>query len=360
MNKNFLIYAVMLAAVCFGASSFLSIRAQVPESTQNESYTSDRSAYPPENARVLGTKYDDIGIRSENSSHGETNLPGKASQSSENKSNNNSSNPSLIQAEVTQIPVQTFENGRTTLTYKTVTTYRTSDGVRYDDKDTAQAAGKALGLMQDYHRTTNGTEKAKLRAELVKLTKQQFDAMQMARMKEVEKLEQELQEAKTQLDQRTEVKDKIVERRVEQLLGTDPIYQWDQRQAAQIGFTPPNSSNTSIRFYPVDAPRGLPGQGAPLARLEPTYLPLAPRESSRAYGYSYNEVNGLNPQTFVANNSNRVAMEKTIADLNKQLESSENEDLKKVLLESIKVLETQLSILNALPPLPQLPPNMQR
>ena len=77
------------------------------------------------------------------------------------------------------------------------------------------------------HKNTNEKEQRKIKQELKKELNILFDLKEQRRKQEVEELQQELSELKKSLEVRLRNKDKIIERRMQELLEEDQYLEWD-------------------------------------------------------------------------------------------------------------------------------------
>jgi hypothetical protein len=100
-------------------------------------------------------------------------------------------------------------------------------------------------LAQQYVKAEKEEDKTKLRGDLTKLLRKQFDQHLEQQKKELEALEKQIEHLRSVLDKRRENRDKIIERRFEQLV----------QDAEGLGWNSPNAP--AAAFYPY-AP-ALPG-----------------------------------------------------------------------------------------------------
>ena len=77
------------------------------------------------------------------------------------------------------------------------------------------------------HKNTNEKEQRKIKQELKKELNNLFDLKEERRKQEVEELQKELSELKKSLEVRLRNKDKIIERRMQELLEEDQYLEWD-------------------------------------------------------------------------------------------------------------------------------------
>ncbi len=119
------------------------------------------------------------------------------------------------------------ENGIPRPVMVSVSQFITSDGKRFDDIETANIHEETLKLTARNRQEKDADAKASIRESLVEAITKEYDALRAVRLKEIDELEKKLADVKANLAKRDEVKDKIIERHVEQLLGVDPLYQWD-------------------------------------------------------------------------------------------------------------------------------------
>lgn len=116
--------------------------------------------------------------------------------------------------------------------------YRTSDGKQFSSEEAAGTHARTLKLTKQYHNEPDSVAKVQIREDLLGAVKSEYDQLRAERLKEIEELTKKLEEVKANLDKRDQVKDKIIEKRVEQLLGVDQLYQWDT--SSQPNMTPPD------------------------------------------------------------------------------------------------------------------------
>ncbi|MBC8353750.1 MAG: hypothetical protein H8E66_17260 [Planctomycetes bacterium] len=126
-------------------------------------------------------------------------------------------------------------------------------------------------LLKEYNGAENELDKGSVRDEIVKATLTQFDLRQKVRVREVEQLKKRLAVVETTVKQRNELKEKIVEKRVADLL----------REPDQLGWEP-LAGGISTQGRQIAATQ-LPGPGA--TRYAPANTPtvnrLVPRTINR-------------------------------------------------------------------------------
>lgn len=77
------------------------------------------------------------------------------------------------------------------------------------------------------YKNAKSSEKEALKKELTKAVAELFNQKEKERAAEVQMLEQQLQELKTQLEMRQKNRDLIIKRRVEELIGVPDYLEWD-------------------------------------------------------------------------------------------------------------------------------------
>jgi hypothetical protein len=156
---------------------------------------------------------------------------------------------------VREVPFQVHRvrivNGTTVNYVETNKAYMTEDFARFNDEAAAKAHAETLKLTKQYHQEKDAAAKAKTREALIEAVNKEFAAMRESRLKEIDELQKKLEEVKATVAKRDEVKDKIIERRVEHLLGVDPLYQWDSDnvnfgQAPTSNYVGPQGNSFSI------------------------------------------------------------------------------------------------------------------
>jgi hypothetical protein len=105
--------------------------------------------------------------------------------------------------------------------------YQTADRHSFKDRALAEAHQATLKISNDYRTTRDETKKQTMRTEMTAAVTKEFELLRTSRLAKIEQLTKELDEAKAAMAKRDEVKDLIIEKRVEQLLGVDELYQWD-------------------------------------------------------------------------------------------------------------------------------------
>lgn len=107
--------------------------------------------------------------------------------------------------------------------------------------------------VQSRHLATNDSaEKEALKMQLIELTASEYELIRGQREKDLERLESELKSAKERMAKRDENKDKIIERRVDKLLGVPSIYDWNDES---ITTSPvPNYSGSAGAMVPSSRP----------------------------------------------------------------------------------------------------------
>ena len=145
--------------------------------------------------------------------------------------------------------------------------YRTSDGKQFSNEEAAGTHARTLKLTRQYHKEGDSAAKVQIREDLLVAVKTEYDQMRAERLKEIEELTKRLEEVKSNLDKRDQVKEKIIEKRVEQLLGVDQLYQWDTN--SQSG-----STLSGQQWVTVQLPPGQP----------PQYNPASPITQRPFYG----------------------------------------------------------------------------
>jgi hypothetical protein len=81
-------------------------------------------------------------------------------------------------------------------------------------------------LSQQYRKSEDTDEKRRIRERLKELLSRQFDKRESFRMEEIKRLEKRIMELKQSNQERLQNKEKIVEQRMETLLGEDNKYKW--------------------------------------------------------------------------------------------------------------------------------------
>lgn len=150
-----------------------------------------------------------------------------------------------------------------------------------------------MQLIGDLQRTTEGDPSRD--AKLSKIREQlesQFDSMHQMQAKEIAEVERRLESLQEIHDTRTENKEKIVQRRIDQLLGNWDELGWDpqpnssqptRRPSYQSGFYP--TTNPPIGSRPLStAPTNQYGNGLPGTASIPRRTPAMTRDSAAEFG----------------------------------------------------------------------------
>lgn len=115
---------------------------------------------------------------------------------------------------------------------------------------------QAVALARKYRASKDEDEKAALRKELRKLTEETFEQRLDARTKQIEEAQAKLDKIKADLDQRRELSEKIVERRIADLLDDPDPYSWEfESMEPNNRFPAPTLWNQSGFSTPATAPR---------------------------------------------------------------------------------------------------------
>jgi hypothetical protein len=93
----------------------------------------------------------------------------------------------------------------------------------------ANLEGEVASLVEEYGKTKDEAERNKIKSKLSTLVDQQFDLQNKRRELQLAQLEAELKKVREQMRKRTDARQTIVERRLDQLL----------READGLGWTPP-------------------------------------------------------------------------------------------------------------------------
>jgi len=131
-----------------------------------------------------------------------------------------------------------------------------------------QAAKEAQELVQELQAADSEGTKTELKAKLRAALARQFEAQQKQRTREISSIEERLSKLKETLQKRDAAKDKIVDRRLDQLTGVRDELAWEETQ----GVLPPGnnrSPNYSLNGYPPSVaplPMGVPGISGPRGR----------------------------------------------------------------------------------------------
>jgi hypothetical protein len=102
---------------------------------------------------------------------------------------------------------------------------------------------KANDLAQRYVKTEKDSEKTAVRKELTDVLKQQFEEHMKHQEQEVKKLEEQIKELRKTLDRRRDAKDKIIERRFEQLVDNAQGLGWGPPGSWYMGAFPEGNFN---------------------------------------------------------------------------------------------------------------------
>jgi hypothetical protein len=124
-------------------------------------------------------------------------------------------------------PKDSMVNGLMVRSMDVIKKYRTTDGQQFDNHATARSHAATLKFVAQYRKDTDAEAKAKTREDLTAAVQTEYDHLRADRLKEIDELTKKLEDVKASLAKRDLVKDKIIEKRVEQLLGVDQLYQWD-------------------------------------------------------------------------------------------------------------------------------------
>ncbi|HEV3258517.1 MAG TPA: hypothetical protein VG013_16690 [Gemmataceae bacterium] len=98
--------------------------------------------------------------------------------------------------------------------------------------DEARLQQQAAALVEEYSRTEDEKDRAKIKSKLSDVLDKQFDAQQKRRDLEVERIEAQLKKLRALMKKRAEARQKIVDNRLDQLL----------READGLGWTAPAGS----------------------------------------------------------------------------------------------------------------------
>jgi hypothetical protein len=102
---------------------------------------------------------------------------------------------------------------------------------------------EVAGLRRDYVRIENDAERAKIKAKLADLLSKQFDVQQNRRDVELTRLEAQVKKLRELMKKRTETKQTIVDRHLDQLIREAEGLGW----TAPPGFTPKANLEPSLR-----------------------------------------------------------------------------------------------------------------
>lgn len=86
---------------------------------------------------------------------------------------------------------------------------------------TAERMGRVDGLAEEYRRA-RGEEREKLRARIRENIGEVYDTRERDRTRRIRQMEEELVHMKKEIENRRELRDKIIDRKVGELLGEDP------------------------------------------------------------------------------------------------------------------------------------------
>jgi hypothetical protein len=122
-------------------------------------------------------------------------------------------------------------------------------------------------LVKTYHETKDKRKQREMHNQIQDLTEEQFDLRQKGRELEVERLKKRVTEVASSVQKRKSLKDKIVERRVEDVLNGPNDLQWEENR------------KQPTTYYPVQTPGG--AYGFPTATSRPvTSDPSLPNPGS--------------------------------------------------------------------------------
>lgn len=101
---------------------------------------------------------------------------------------------------------------------------KTEDPKRYEQlKEEKRLENKSRILAKKYHETLDETEKTRIEIELKNVLEEAFKYRQMNRNAEIAQLEEKLKELREQNKERMENRDKIIELRLQELLGEQTL-----------------------------------------------------------------------------------------------------------------------------------------
>jgi hypothetical protein len=118
-------------------------------------------------------------------------------------------------------------------------------------------------LVKKYKTNEDASKNEALRKQIAETTAIQFDLRQQMRELEVEKLRKRLTAVEASVAKRNELKDKIVEKRVADILREPDQLQWDE--------------------FPRVAPTPTPKDYIPIAPVPPSYIIPVPQRNARVY-----------------------------------------------------------------------------
>jgi hypothetical protein len=139
---------------------------------------------------------------------------------------------------------------------------------------------QAVGLLQQYSAQTDAKAKTEIKKALREVLISQFELQHQRRDEELKKIEQRLADLKSKLSKRGEVKNTIVDRRLEQLVSDVEGLGWGADDVPQDLFSSDFGSSSGPRGSSMGAGMGMPGGiGSPRNRFSPpppAGLPLLP------------------------------------------------------------------------------------
>lgn len=117
---------------------------------------------------------------------------------------------------------------------------------------------KAVELAWQFRSSKDKQEKEKLRELVKELTAEAFEKQMAQRAQQVEEAQAKLDKLKAQLEQRREASEKIIERRIADLLDDPDPYSWEFDSAAATGLFPAKEATDlraqGFRFEPARPP----------------------------------------------------------------------------------------------------------
>jgi len=129
---------------------------------------------------------------------------------------------------------------------------------------------QAVGLLQQYSAQTDAKAKAEIKKALREVLISQFELQHQRRDEELKKIEQRLADLKSKLSKRGEVKNTIVDRRLEQLVSDVDGLGWGADDVPQDLFGSEFGSSGGLHGSSMGAGMGMPGGiGAPRSRFSP-------------------------------------------------------------------------------------------
>lgn len=123
---------------------------------------------------------------------------------------------------------------------------------------------KAIKLAMAYRASEDEAEKQKLRKQLEEITTLAFKKQLEERGAQVDEAQAKLDRIKARLEQRTELSEKIIERRIADLLDDPDPYAWEFEAAQTLGDEP-------LKFF-----RNVPGTNMGVPFVPDSYLPRRP------------------------------------------------------------------------------------